>query len=1062
MSCQKAAIRLSRLIAIVALAAALPGPAAAQAGAAPAAALMGKLHWRSIGPWVGGRVVAITGVPQDPNLFYMGAVGGGIWKSNDYGLRWTNLSDGKLPGNSASIGAIAVAPSNPKVIYAGTGECDIRNDVIPGDGIYKSTDGGKTWKYAGLRAARTTCALIVDPHDPNTVYAASMGQVFVPNAEGGVYKTTDGGQTWNKILTVNDRTGVINLVAQADNPSVLFAATWQAQRMPWGLTDGGPGSGLYKSTDGGAHWTNLIRNPGMPPGIIGRVGVSLTAADPQRVYAIVENKQDGGVFRSNDGGQTWARVNHEWELRQRAFYYTAIYADPKNPDLVYAPEVAALWVSHDGGKTFTRLHPPHGDNHIVWINPDHPNILLEGNDGGATVSTDAGKTWSDEHNQPTGEMYHVNIDDEFPFHVYGAQQDEGSSEAPSSGRGGIPASAWKQVSGGESTRVVPEPLRPWINFGSGYYELFTSTNRRTGETWDVSPDPDMHDGEAASAMKDRFGWTHAITFSPVNPKELLVGAQYVLESLDYGRTWKRISPDLTRNDPATEVASGGPVTLDQTGAETYPGLQTISVSPLNGNVIWAGSDDGLAHVTRNGGKSWQAVTPPQLPSRSWISCIQPSYVNPGEAFLTARRYMWNDDRPYVYKTTDYGQTWTPLVNGIPDDTYVFDLRQDPNAPNLLFLAASNTVEVSLNGGQLWQPLRLNLPTVQVRDVRIDTRQGEVAIATHGRAFWVLDDLSLLEQLSRAGSAGPAGPELFTPQPVWLSPAYGGGRGARPGFGENPPFGATVFFNIPSSYDGATPATLTFSGANGQPIRAFTLHRKKPQPKKKPASAANLTPEQRTAQAERRLTAISPGMNRFQWDMRYPSAPEVGGGRIRPQGVGVSYSMAGPVITPGQYTVTLNYGGHKLQQSFTVALDPRLHATQADLEAQLALQLQIHRTLSQLDDQLNRALALRARLEQDPSPGQPAAVAALTDAINNLAEMRLRGDETDAVFGTKDDLHLAFLAGEVAEGYRRPTPAEYAAYKYLSGKVAAGEQSLATATAAAHRLVAASPGAAPRL
>ena len=1047
---QKTSGRPYSLLAAVALAAGLLAPAMAQGGPAPAQALMSKLQWRSIGPWVGGRVVAVAGVPQDENLFYMGAVGGGIWKSTDYGLQWTNLSDGKLPGNSASIGAIAVAPSNPKIIYAGTGECDIRNDMIPGDGVYKSTDGGKTWTYAGLRDAQSTCTLIVDPHDPDTVYAASMGHVFVPNDEGGIYKTTDGGKTWTKLLSGNDLTGAIGLVMQSGDPQVLFAAMWQAQRMPWGMTDGGPGSGLYKSTDGGAHWTNLIRNPGMPSGVIGRVGVSLTAADPRRVYAIVEAKH-GGVYVSNDGGQTWAREFHGWELRQRAFYYTAIYADPKNPNLVYCPQVAGLFASHDGGKTFHPLHPPHGDNHIVWINPEHPNILLEGNDGGATVSTDAGKSWSEEHNQPTGEMYHVNIDNEFPFHIYGAQQDEGAAEAPSSARGGVPASAWKQVSGGESTRVVPEPGRPWINFGSNYFELFTSANRRTGEIWDVSPEPDMHDGEAANAMPYRFGWTHAITFSPVNPRQLLIGAQYVLESLDYGRTWKRISPDLTRNQPATEVPSGGPVTLDQTGAETYPGLQTIAVSPLNGNVIWAGSDDGLAHITRNGGKSWQAVTPPQLPAQSWISCIEPSYVSPGAAYLTARRYMWNDFHPYVYKTTDYGRTWTPIVNGIPSDVYVFDLRQDPDAPNLLFLAASNTVEVSLDGGALWQPLRLNLPTVQVRDVRIATRQGEVAIATHGRAFWVLGDLSLLEQLSRLPAADPSSPYLFAPQKAWLSPVYGGGFRPRPGMGQNPPFGATVYFSLPQSYNGSTPVTLTFANVNGQTIRQFTLHLKKKVKAKKPANPADLTPAQREAQARERLTAISPGMNRFQWDMRYPSAATVGGGFIRPQGVGVPYSMAGPIVTPGDYTVTLNYGGQSLRRTFSVALDPRLHATQAELEAKLALELQIHNTLNQLNRQLNQAIALRARLAKDPAPGQSAAVAGLTHAIDALIQMKLRGDETDAVFGTRVDLHLAYLSGEVAEGYRRPTPAEYAAYKYLSGKIAAGEQVLTSAISTARQV-----------
>lgn len=998
-------------------------------------ALMSKLHWRSVGPFVGGRVVAVAGVPQNPNLFYMGTVGGGIWKSTDYGLRWTNLSDGKLPGDSASIGAIAVAPSDPNILYAGTGECDIRNDTIPGDGIYKSSDGGKSWQYAGLRDARTTCALAIDPQNPEVVYAASMGQVFTPNSEGGVYKTSDGGQTWTKILSSNDTTGAIDLVMQPGQPQTLYAALWQAQRMPWGLTDGGPGSGLYKSTDGGAHWTNLTRNQGMPDGTIGRVGVAVTAADPQRVYAIVEAKH-GGVFRSEDGGQTWTRVNRDWNLRIRAFYYTAIYADPKDANVVYAPQVSAVYVSRDGGKTFKPMHPPHGDNHIIWINPNDTNIMLEGNDGGATVSTDGGKSWSSVDNQPTGEMYHVSIDDAFPYHIYGAQQDEGSAEAPSATPAGqIPLSAWKEVAGGESTHVVPVPGEPWINFGSGYFELFTKENRRTGEVDDVTPEAEMHDGAAADAMPYRFGWTHAITFSPVNPKQLLIGAQSVFESFDLGNSWKRISPDLTRNDPATEGPSGGPVTLDQTGAETYPGLQTIAVSPLDGNEIWAGSDDGLAHLTRNGGKSWQDVTPPQLPKFSWISCIEPSSSDAGTAYLTARRYMWNDDRPYVYKTTDYGQTWTPIVNGLPANAYVFDLRQDPDAPNLLFLGTNTTVEVSLNGGGLWQPLALNLPTVQVRDLKIARRQGQVVIATHGRAFWVLDSLSLLEQLSRDPNAGATSPYLFAPQTAWLSPAYGSGRRAPRDAGENPPFGAAVFFNLPAEYDGSTPVTLSFANAQGQTIRTFTLHMKEPVKKGE------------TQTAEQRLTAITPGMNLFQWNLRYPDAAGITGAPDYkpPQGVGVEYSMAGPVTTPGQYTVTLEYGGQKQQQTFTVALDPRLHPPAGALEAQLALQLQIHATLNQLDEQINRALAARERLEK---AGNTAAVAAINQALEPLIQLELRGGESDAVFGTRLRLHLAFLAGEVAEGYRSPTPAEVTAYQDMSARATAGARNLAAAVAAA--------------
>ncbi|MGH9486679.1 MAG: WD40/YVTN/BNR-like repeat-containing protein [Terriglobales bacterium] len=1008
-------------------------------------AQMSKLHWRSVGPYVGGRVVAVAGVPQQPNRFYMGTVGGGIWTSTDYGVRWTNLSDGKLPGDSASIGALAVAPSDPSIIYAGTGECDIRNDTIPGDGIYKSTDGGKSWQYSGLRATRTSCAIAVDPFNPEIVYDASMGTVYTPNSEGGVYKSMDGGKTWSKILSGNSLTGAIDVVMQPGHPEELYAALWQAQRTPWGLTNGGSGSGLYKSTDGGAQWTNLSHHAGMPAGVLGRIGVAVTAADPQRVYAIIQ-AEHGGVFRSFDGGESWRRVNRTWMLRERSFYYSRVFADPKNPDLIYAPEVD-LWVSHDGGKIFTRLRPPHGDNHAVWINPDHPNIVIEGNDGGATVSTNYGKTWTSEDDQPTGEMYHVNIDKEFPFHIYGAQQDEGASEAPSAMPGGIRLSAWQREAGGEATRVVPEPGRPWINFGSGYFDAFTRRNHRTDETISVTPWPDFQDGLGANLQKYRFGWTHAITFSAVNPKQLLVGAQYVLQSLDYGLTWTRISPDLTHNDPATEVASGGPIMDDQSGAETYPGIQTIAVSPLDGQEIWAGSDDGLAHITRDGGKSWQNVTPPQLPQKAWISCIEPSYTAAGTAFLTARRYMQNDDHPYVYETTNFGQSWTPLTNGIPDNDYVFDLRQDRNVPNLLFLATSTSVYISLNGGQLWQPLQLNMPTVQVRDVRIDNQQGQVAIATHGRAFWVLDNLTVLEQLSRDPSAGSSNPNMFAPEKVWLTPAYGRGFfGGRGGSGENPPFGATVFFTIPKSYDGSTAVSLTFANTKGQTIRSFKLHLKKPAKKGPRAAAAQ--PSVQPGPPHRRnplqaLTAITPGENRFQWDLRYPPAPKIGGKFKAPTGVGVPYSMNGPVIIPGRYTVTLDYGGQKLERGFTVALDPRIHPAPGALAARLGFELEIHHTLIQLDQQVNQAIAARAKLEKNAS-GNADKISALTSALATLVNMKLRGDETDLVFGTTLHQQLAYVAGQTAEGYRAPSPQARAAYTMLAAKIAAGEQALSAA------------------
>ncbi len=1014
-----------------------------------AEALMSKMHWRLVGPYIGGRVVAVAGVPSDPDLFYMGATGGGLWKSTDFGVKWVNISDGRLPSASPSVGAIAVAPSNPKILYAGMGECDIRSDAIPGDGIYKSVDGGKTWRYDGLRDTHTICKIAVNPENPDIVYAASMGHVFGPNPDRGVFETTDGGKTWKKILTVDDHTGAISLEMEPNNPQVLYAAMWQAYRKPWILMSGGPGSGIYKSTDGGAHWTNLTHSAGFPKGVLGRIGLSVTAANPQVVYAIAQ-ADHGGVFRSNDGGKSWTRVNRTWAMRQRAFYYMTIYADPKDANTVYVPEVDALWVSHDGGKTFRKLHTPHGDNHIVWINPKYTHILLEGNDGGATVSTDGGKTWSTEHNQPTGQFYHVNIDHQFPFHIYGAQQDEGSFEGPSaSPDGAIPLNAWHSVAYGEATYSVPQPDNPGITYGSGYFSILMRYNSKTGQYQGISPWPDYQEGEPSADLKYRFGWTHPILFSPVNPKELLIGAQYVIKSDDYGQTWRRISPDLTRNDKSTEGPSGGPINVDASGAEVYPGISALAVSPLDGNVIWAGSDDGRVHVTTDGGTTWQSVRPPQLPAWSWVSSIQPDYAAKGTAYLSARRYMWDDFHPYVFKTTDFGAHWTEITAGLPSDSYVFDLRQDPADPELLFLGTKNTVYVSLDAGAQWLPLKLNLPTAQVRDLAIDTRQGMVVAATHGRSFWALDDLSLLEQLTKSPTVASGDAYLFKPQAAWLTHAYGSRSGGfkPPEAGVNPAFGATVFFNIPKDYDGKTPATLEFENASGEAIRTFHLHLAEKHAKKLTMNGTLFDPAELAKAREARLTGIEPGMNRFQWNLRYASAEEVKGFEPPVPAGGLADLVEGPQVTPGTYRAVLDYGGQKAEAAFDVKLDPRLDVTPAALDARLALELKIRDALDRLDKTLNRAIDARDKLRA--AAAEPV-LAALDREIGNLVQLNIKSSEASLVFETKLRSHMAYLGGDVGLGYVRPNAAEYAVFEYLDQEAKTGEQKLNAAIAQADK------------
>ena len=1051
---------------IAAIAALLLVTAAAHA-AAPHKFLDGKLNWRSIGPNIGGRSVAVTGVPGERNLFYMGGVDGGVWKSTDYGVDWQNITDGKLPSASDSIGAIAVAPSNPKVLYVGTGESDIRNDMVTGDGVFKSADGGKSWKYAGLRATRTISAIVVDPHDPDVVYAASLGHVFAPNPDRGVFKTTDGGKTWRKILFVDDRTGAISLVMDPRDPKVLYAGMWQAQRTPWSLDDGGAGSGLYKSTDGGAHWSNISQRPGLPHGVLGRIGVDVAASNPNIVFAIIQAKDGGGgVYRSADAGGSWKRVNGNWSLRQRGFYYTCVYVDPTNPRTLYVPNVDGVWVSHDGGKGFSLLHLRHGDDHTVWINPNDPRVLLVGTDGGATISTDGGETWSSDQNQPTGQFYHVAIDDAFPFNVYGAQQDEGSFQGPSTMPGGaITTGAWHEVALGESTFVAPEPRSGEVTYGSDYYTLMQRYNRITGARKSVSPWPQYLDGVSSAEMKYRLGWTHPIFFSPDNPKDLYLASQYVMLSGDGGDTWKVISPDLTRNDPATEQPSGGPVDLDQTGAEIFPDISALSVSTVDGRVIWAGSQDGLVHVTTDGGQHWQAVTPPQLTQWAEISSIEPSHVSAGTAYLTAERYMWDDYRPYVFETTDFGRHWSVLTAGLPDDQSVFVVRQDPNEASLLFLGTANTVYASFDGGRHWRPLGLNLPHAEVRDLAIDTREGELVAATHGRSFWILDDLALLEQLSRDGQPAADTASLYAPQAAWLTSAYGQSEDAkyREPIGVNAPFGANVFFHIPTGYDGRTPVSLEFLDDHGTVVRQYTLHLKKKSPKLSAVVRDNLLPEQEQRNAEEKLTAISPGMNSLQWNLRYADATEVIAFEPPEETDDEVADARGPLVNPGRYTAVLHYGDESYRQTFQVNLDPRLHTTAAALQQHLGLQLALHGAVDALDRQINAAIRIRQRLARavndhklDAATAAPA-LESLETAIDAVVQRKVRSSEGDVMNEMRLRSFLAYLQSDIGLDYGPPDPAQIAACTRLENEARTGEARLEDAAAAGQQLLQSSRG-----
>ena len=1006
--------------AIVAAIAVAPGAANSAPSNSPAQTLLSKLEWRSIGPFIGGRVVAVAGVPDQPNLFYMGAVQGGVWKSENAGTTWENISDGKMGTVANGIGAIAVAPSNSKIIYAGTGESDIRQDFANGDGIYKSTDAGKTWRYAGLRETRQTSSLVIDPKNPDVVYATSMGHVFKPNPDRGVYKTTDGGKTWKKILFVDDNTGANNIVMDGRDPNVLYATMWQARRTAWGLTSGGAGSAVYKTTDGGAHWTKISSNPGFARGTLGKMGVAVAPNNSRIVYAMVQ-AQDGGVFRSDDAGATWKRVNDEWKLRQRAFYYMAIYVDPTNWKIAYAPNVDSVFKTTDGGRTWNPLGPGLGDNHIVWINPRNPKILIIGDDGGANVSVDGGKTFSTTLNQPTGQFYHIVLDDQFPYHVYGAQQDEGAYELPSASNEGLGSNVVHAIAGGESTYIGVDPHNPTVTYGAGYFTSLLQLDYATGEAQNVSPWSIYKSGVAASSQKYRFGWTHPVMFSPADPNALFETSQVVFRSGDYGQTWKAISPDLTRNDKSTEGDSGGPVYPDQTGAETFPDIASLGLSPANKDVMWAGSADGLIHVTTDGGESWKDVTPKALAQWTTISSIEPSQTDAGTAFITASRYMWDDMRPYIYKTTDYGAHWTATMNGVPQDQSVFVVRIDPREPRVMFAGTRSTVYVSLNGGERWQPLSLNLPVTEIRDLQINARQGQVAVATHGRSFWVLDNLALIEQLARESSLQTASAEMFQPETAWLTHAYGGGGGSNAG--DNPDYGATVYYNLPSAYNGRTPATLSFVDSTGKTVRSFALHLKNKKEK-------TLTNDQLLAMDAisvaayhlRQLAAAEPGMNAFQWDLRYAPPVEIRGAHLVPTD-DFRDDMLGATVLPGDYTVVLSYGGTTAKQPLKIQLDPRFSPPADALQERLTLAMQFADLLSGLNSTTNAALAKRTTL--------PAATQAQLDrVISKVVDLRFSSSEADVMFPTGLRDYLAFQMNSLDIAYRAPTQAQQDAYTEL--------------------------------
>lgn len=1003
------------------------------------------LTWRSIGPHRGGRSIAVAGHPQDPMTFYFGSAGGGIWKSSNGGLTWANISDGYL--TSASVGALAVAPSDPNVIYAGMGEACIRGNVSYGDGVYRSTDGGLSWRHLGLTDTRHIARVRVHPTNPDWVYVAALGHAFGPNRERGIFRSRDGGTTWEHVLERGDSAGAADLVMDPANPRILFASLWQARRSPWSLVSGGEHSGLFRSTDGGDSWTEVSTRSGFPTGPWGRIGVAASAARPGRIWAIVE-AQDGGVYRSEDYGLTWKRLSEEHGLRARAWYYSHIFADPADADTVYVLNMG-FFKSVDGGQQFQLVGTPHGDHHDLWIDPTSPSRMIHGADGGAAVSFDGGQSWSSIYNQPTGEFYHVTTDSRFPYRVYGAQQDNTTLSVPSANlHGALSQREWYDVGGAESGYIAVRPDDPDIVFagssGGGEGGRITRYNHRTGQQRDVSPWPERTAGMAASEYTYRFQWTSPIVLSPHDPHVLYVAGNHIFRSRDEGVHWEKVSPDLSRNDPTKLGPSGGSITLDHTGVEVYCTVFSLAESPVQPGLLWAGTDDGLIHVSTDSGQSWANVTPALLPEWSLVSIIEPSAFEAGTAYVAATRYKHDDGRPFLLKTRDFGRTWDLIVEGIPDGHFTRVIREDPKRQGLLYAGTERGVYVSWDAGASWHTLNLNLPLVPIHDLVV--HENDLVLATHGRAFWILDDLSPLRQIPETPGTDA---HLFRPGKAVRLPAGGGFFLAKEQSLERPvpvmewPTGASFYVKTRTGPDQS--AVLMDAGQNR--TRGAFLYYYLPAPVQHLALTIRdqaggelrhwASDDDQQAKGEPKLDCGS-GTHRFVWNLTLAPAEKLESGPGEP-----GEDPLAPMVLPGVYQARLIIdGATSLETLVTVVADPRSEASPDDLQAQLDFLSavrdevsSVHRTVNRLRRQrqdLDRWIALAATAERWATLGERLQTAreALTEIERDLVQVEHKTPLHDLHYAAKLNGQLAYLFAVAASADARPTSATEEAFTRL--------------------------------
>jgi photosystem II stability/assembly factor-like uncharacterized protein len=992
------------------------------------------IEWREVGPFRGGRSAAVTGIPGDRDRYYFGSTGGGVWKTDNGGVSWDNISDGYFGG---SIGAVAVSEWDPNVIYVGTGEKTVRGNVSPGNGMWKSLDAGDTWTRAGLEDSQHISRVRIHPKNPDVAYAAVMGHLFGPNEQRGVFRTVDGGKSWKKVLFVNDEVGAVDLAMDPSNPRILYASFWRVKRTPYSLESGGPGSGLYKSVDGGDSWEELTRNEGLPQGTIGISGIAVSPSNNKNVYAIIE-AEDGGVFRSRDGGKTWAKTSDDRNLRQRAWYYTRIYADPADEESLYVLNVR-FHFSKDGGKTFSEIPTPHGDNHDLWIDPADPLRMIQSNDGGANVSYDRGETWSTQANQPTVQFYRVSADNDFPYRLLGGQQDNSAVRIRSQSAMGssIGVRDWDPTAGGESGHIAAKPDDPDVVVGGSYGGLLRVVNHRTGERRAIDVWPDNPMGWGAAELKYRFQWNYPISFSVHNPDRLFVAANAVFQSDDLGESWTQISPDLTVNDKSRMGKSGGPITKDDTGVEYYGTVFVLTESPQEEGVLWAGSDDGKVHVTRDGGESWKDVTPSGLPEWAMVNSIDVDPFNKGGAYLAATRYKMDDFKPYLFYTDNWGKSWKRISDDLPDTHFTRVLRADPERQGLLYAGTERGAYYSLDNGGSWSPLQLNLPIVPVTDMLI--KDGDLVAATQGRGFWILDDLGPLRQLDKSHSKAA---HLYTPDPTHRLLSKGWDRDSGPA-GKNPPAGVAIYYTIPEGLDDEANLELSVY-KDGEDEAIWTWSRKPAIEEKDKAEKDG------SGMPDTRVLAAKPGLNRHIWDLDYP-------GMKRFDGLILWSDMkTGPRAVPGSYRAQLVVGEESQEVVFEVLSDPRSSATPDDFAAQFAFVSETRDLLSRTHEQIGEIRTARSELDAlkarllDSGDSVDAPSALLSDIL--AISETLTGVE-EALYQTKnqsrqDPLNfpirlndkLASLMRMVATGDAGPTTQALAVKAEL---VAAIEAQLAT-------------------